>query len=319
MELRKLVVRLVMMTDLSKHFESIAALNGSAEGSLRPVAYAGAEGRGGAEGGAPGGGADAGASTAPDVTLALTVAIKGADLGHSIKPWDLHLKVRASTSTATAIPTSSSPHLPSRLTLPRSSHLQPHLTPPTSSAPLTSSPLPSLPNPSGHFGSRTSSSRWATKRGRRASRSRRFATAIRTPTWPRAKVGTHEAIGHMKTCTRVPSAIPFCTIPFCRCLPPFPSTIPFPPLPFTPSPSPSRPLSRLSLLCVPPILRGRPACPSRRALRRRLGADRRQPRAVERIRQWSARRQIERKGIPERGPGRVRLHWGWGLGGGERR
>ena len=92
MELRKLVVRLVMMTDLSKHFESIAALNGSAEGSLQPAGHAGGENRGAVEGGAAGGGAGGASAIAPDITLALTVAIKGADLGHSIKPWVLHLK-----------------------------------------------------------------------------------------------------------------------------------------------------------------------------------------------------------------------------------
>ena len=50
------------MTDLAKHFDFIASLK-----SLQPGA-------------------------APDAALALTMAIKGADLGHSVKPWDLHYK-----------------------------------------------------------------------------------------------------------------------------------------------------------------------------------------------------------------------------------
>ena len=61
MDFRGLVVKLVMMTDLSKHFEFVERLRGMGKGGLLP-----------AEGNA-------------DVALVLTVAIKFADLGHTIK------------------------------------------------------------------------------------------------------------------------------------------------------------------------------------------------------------------------------------------
>lgn len=67
MEMRKLVVQLVLMTDLGKHFDFVSSLNASPEGCLC-------------------------ADAKPDISLALTVAIKGADLGHSLKPWPLHLQ-----------------------------------------------------------------------------------------------------------------------------------------------------------------------------------------------------------------------------------
>ena len=67
MGFRALIVKLVLMTDLSKHFEFITVLNAAAEASLC-----------------------ADAPTPPDASLVLTVAIKGADLGHSLKPQALH-------------------------------------------------------------------------------------------------------------------------------------------------------------------------------------------------------------------------------------
>ena len=54
-----------------KHFDFVSSLNASPEGCLC-------------------------ADAKPDISLALTVAIKGADLGHSLKPWPLHLQVIAS-------------------------------------------------------------------------------------------------------------------------------------------------------------------------------------------------------------------------------
>lgn len=77
MEFRKLTGELVMMTDLSKHFEFIGALNARDAGDMVPAQ------------GAPGASAGAGAA---DATTALTIAIKAADLGHSVKPWALHRK-----------------------------------------------------------------------------------------------------------------------------------------------------------------------------------------------------------------------------------
>lgn len=109
MELRKLVIKLVLMTDLAKHFDCISALNGSAEGSLmpRPTNAVGGTsavqtgvgtcrmnpGSSAANDGARAGAPGTPASPAPpDPALVLTVAIKGADLGHAIKPWALHHK-----------------------------------------------------------------------------------------------------------------------------------------------------------------------------------------------------------------------------------
>ena len=66
-EFRQTVVQLVMMTDLSKHFDFVSKLNTLKTGSLQPI-------------------------KAPDATLILTLAIKGADLGHPVKPWPLHLR-----------------------------------------------------------------------------------------------------------------------------------------------------------------------------------------------------------------------------------
>ena len=66
-EFRQIVVQLVLMTDLSKHFDFVSKLNTLKTGSLQPT-------------------------KAPDPTLILTLAIKGADLGHPVKPWPLHLR-----------------------------------------------------------------------------------------------------------------------------------------------------------------------------------------------------------------------------------
>jgi hypothetical protein len=65
MSFRKLVVKLVLRTDLSKHFDFIACQNRKQEGSSLPAAQ-------------------------PDTSLVLSLAIKAADLGHSLKPWPLH-------------------------------------------------------------------------------------------------------------------------------------------------------------------------------------------------------------------------------------
>lgn len=65
MTFRKLVVKLVLRTDLSKHFDFIACQNRKQEGSSLPTSN-------------------------PEASLILSLAIKGADLGHSIKPWALH-------------------------------------------------------------------------------------------------------------------------------------------------------------------------------------------------------------------------------------
>ena len=62
---RKLVIHLVLMTDLAKHFDFVSSLNSRPEGCLCP-------------------------SEEPDAALVLSVAIKCADLGHSLKPWPLH-------------------------------------------------------------------------------------------------------------------------------------------------------------------------------------------------------------------------------------
>lgn len=64
-EFRQLVIKLVLRTDLSKHFDFIACQNRKQECSSLPVAK-------------------------PEASLILSLAIKGADLGHSLKPWPLH-------------------------------------------------------------------------------------------------------------------------------------------------------------------------------------------------------------------------------------
>jgi len=66
-EWRKLVIQLVMATDLSRHFDFISSLNSLPPGSLQPASE-------------------------PAPTLLLSVAIKAADLGHAVKPWPLHYK-----------------------------------------------------------------------------------------------------------------------------------------------------------------------------------------------------------------------------------
>ena len=70
MEFRALVIKLVLMTDLSKHFDHVEQLKGLADGGLlqKPT------------------------DTYTDAHLALVVGIKFADLGHTIKPFPLHLK-----------------------------------------------------------------------------------------------------------------------------------------------------------------------------------------------------------------------------------
>ena len=70
MEFRALVIKLVLMTDLSKHFDHVEKLKGLADGGLlqKPT------------------------DTYTDAHLALVVGIKFADLGHTIKPFPLHLK-----------------------------------------------------------------------------------------------------------------------------------------------------------------------------------------------------------------------------------
>jgi len=76
------VSRLVLMTDLSKHFEFIAMLEQNAA-SLLPPAWV--------QGTASGWSVEE-PSTEWDPTLLLTAALKCADLGHSVKPWRLHEK-----------------------------------------------------------------------------------------------------------------------------------------------------------------------------------------------------------------------------------
>ena len=82
-QFRSLVIHLVLATDLSKHFEFIAALNRMPRaGAATPEPQ-----------GTPS------PQSQLDAQLALTIAIKMADLGHSAKPWRLHyrwtLRVRA--------------------------------------------------------------------------------------------------------------------------------------------------------------------------------------------------------------------------------
>ena len=76
-EFRALVVKLVLMTDLSKHFEFVEDLKASEAGSLMPpppsiMSNTCSE------------------QEVLDVTRVLTVGIKMADLGHTIKPFTLH-------------------------------------------------------------------------------------------------------------------------------------------------------------------------------------------------------------------------------------
>ena len=59
------IKRLTDGTDLAKHFDFVSSLNSRPEGCLCP-------------------------SEEPDAALVLSVAIKCADLGHSLKPWPLH-------------------------------------------------------------------------------------------------------------------------------------------------------------------------------------------------------------------------------------
>ena len=62
---RKLIIELVLATDLARHFDFISSLNSLPPGPLRP-------------------------SERPEPSLCLTLAIKCADLGHSVKRWELH-------------------------------------------------------------------------------------------------------------------------------------------------------------------------------------------------------------------------------------
>ena len=64
MHFRRLVIKLVMMTDLAKHFDFISMLK---------AAYP-----------------EAGGGSAPDESTLLVAAIKTADLGHPLKPWAQH-------------------------------------------------------------------------------------------------------------------------------------------------------------------------------------------------------------------------------------
>jgi len=99
-EFRKLVVQLVMLTDLSRHFDFISTLNASAPASLTPtrenaasgtvvggVATGGTAAGGTASGGTAGGGT---AANGLDAALILSVALKAADIGHAVKSWELH-------------------------------------------------------------------------------------------------------------------------------------------------------------------------------------------------------------------------------------
>jgi len=87
-EFRKLVIQLVLLTDLSKHFDFIARIKSMEEGSLQER-LEGALSRAGK-------GPDDVASDVKrqsgDIELLLLTAIKFCDLGHSFKPWALHEK-----------------------------------------------------------------------------------------------------------------------------------------------------------------------------------------------------------------------------------
>ena len=69
---RGLAIHLVLMTDLAKHFEATAALDKL--DSRDTESFLGKRDR------------------TLDPQSALTIAIKAADLGHSVKPWALHYK-----------------------------------------------------------------------------------------------------------------------------------------------------------------------------------------------------------------------------------
>lgn len=80
MAFRELIVQLVLMTDLSKHIDFVAALESAADQcEMLRTAEA-------ADGGA---GGESALSTV-SASMVLTCAIKAADLGHTLKPWALH-------------------------------------------------------------------------------------------------------------------------------------------------------------------------------------------------------------------------------------
>ena len=86
MAFRRLVTKLVLMTDLSKHFEFTANLE--REGARLRSASVSVTAPGNDGFGMPSSVGGDGGSAA----LLLTVALKHADLGHSVKPWALHYR-----------------------------------------------------------------------------------------------------------------------------------------------------------------------------------------------------------------------------------
>ena len=83
-DFRKIVISMVLATDLTEHFNYITRLNAMRPGSLVPA-------EAWADDTPTGGGADATEDNRLEVlNLALDVMIKFADLGHAIKPWEQH-------------------------------------------------------------------------------------------------------------------------------------------------------------------------------------------------------------------------------------
>lgn len=88
LEFRKIVVRMILATDLSKHFEILSQLKSIQNGTLGLTAPPAANGTAAAASTAccpPGT-----ACACADTGLVLATAIKFADLGHTLKPWDQH-------------------------------------------------------------------------------------------------------------------------------------------------------------------------------------------------------------------------------------